>query len=139
MPIYSYKCPHCGGRDERIAGILDGVPLVFCPGCNREMKRDYQTDRPFIAAVPQSTFSPSLGREISDQKQVTEAMKRITEESVARTGYEPKLVARHRSEVAPAAESRLDPTGQALENAMRAAHDGPRTRPETVSTGDPAA
>ena len=55
---------------------------------------------------------------------VTEAMKQITEDSVARTGYEPKLQAMHHSEIQPATESHRDPTGQALENAMKAAHDG---------------
>lgn len=94
---------------------INGQPL---------MKRDYRTDAPFIAPVPQQYYSPSLGRLVSDQKHVTEAMKQITEDSVARTGYEPKLQAMHHSEIQPATESHRDPTGQALENAMKAAHDG---------------
>jgi hypothetical protein len=130
MPMYGFICPNCGATTQEFAPMRQGPPTAFCGLCSalgvkpNRMVRDYKADAPFIAAVPQSYFSPSLGREISDQRQVSEQMKRITEESVARTGYEPKLVAHHHSEVGPAAESYRDPTGQALENAMKAARDG---------------
>lgn len=125
MPMYGFICPRCGATTEAFGPIRIGPPRVACPNCfDRDMHRDYRSDAPFIAPVTQSYYSPSLGREVSDQKHVTEAMKQITEDSVARTGYEPKLQAMHHSEIQPATESHRDPTGQALENAMKAAHDG---------------
>lgn len=139
MPMYGFICPQCGATTEAFGPIRVGPPAMRCEACSviemvdghheivgTPMKRDYRTDAPFIAPVTQSVYSPSLGTMISDQRQVDEAMKRITEESVIRTGYEPKLVAHHRSEIGPATESHRDPTGQALENAMKAAHDGAR-------------
>lgn len=141
MPMYGFICPRCGATTEEFGPIKIGPPSdVECTRCAEHgtdpfntgtpgttftyMVRDYKTDAPFIAPVPQQYYSPSLGRLVSDQKHVTEAMKQITEDSVARTGYEPKLQAMHHSEIQPAAESHRDPTGQALENAMKAAHDG---------------
>lgn len=130
MPMYGFICPRCGATTEEFGPIKIGPPgQVACAACAQLdqietfMVRDYKTDAPFIAPVPQQYYSPSLGRLVSDQKHVTEAMKQITEDSVARTGYEPKLQAMHHSEIQPATESHRDPTGQALENAMKAAHD----------------
>lgn len=130
MPMYGFICPRCGATTEEFGPIKIGPPsYVGCDSCTEpgeafvQMVRDYKTDAPFIAPVPQQYYSPSLGRLVSDQKHVTEAMKQITEDSVARTGYEPKLQAMHHSEIQPATESHRDPTGQALENAMKAAHD----------------
>lgn len=124
MPLYSYHCPGCYRRANTFAGIFEGPPIADCIECGMEMKRDYRADAPFIAPVMQETYSPSLGTTISDQRQVNEAMKRITEESEDRIGYTPQLVAKHRSEIGPAAESHVDPKAQAVENAMRAQHDG---------------
>ena len=138
MPMYGFICINCGTRAEEHAPMSLGPPQVACSGCGGVMNRDYRGDAPAIKAVPQATYNPSLGIEVSDQRQVTEAMKRMTEESVRRTGYEPKLVAMHPSEVAPAGPSHVDPTGQAFDNAMKAAHDGAKMKPNKA-TASPAA
>lgn len=137
MPAYTFRCPTCRARQDVIAPIRSGPPsIVACMNDGTMMLRDYRADRPHIAPVLQSTYSPSLGREVSDQRQVDDAMKQITEDSFNRTGYVPDLVAMHRSEIQHAGASNADPAGQAQENALRAIRDGAARRgtPTDAST-----
>jgi len=44
MPIYVYKCPACGYRDELFLRQIDdeakeGRLVVLCPECNNQMVR----------------------------------------------------------------------------------------------------
>lgn len=72
------------------------------------MKRDYQADNIAFAAVPQATFIPSVGAEVSDQRQMDEHLRRITRETEDRMGYTPKLRARHPSELRGEMEASRD-------------------------------
>lgn len=123
MPTYNYRCDTCGSRFAYARPIVDG-PLeadhMRCIECGRweTVKRDYRADAVSIAAVPQSTYVPSLGMEISDQRQVDERLKHLTEDSFNRVGYEPRLRARHPSELAS------DPGhAEATEQAQRSTRD----------------
>lgn len=100
MPEYSYICDDCGGQESIIRSIASGPPRhIDCEWCAGLMHRDYRADRPRIAQVMQATYIPSVGREISDQKQMDEAMKHIVDYSEQRLGYTPQLRARHPSDV----------------------------------------
>ncbi len=48
MPIYSYQCVECGGREERVAGIDDATAL--CVSCGGLMLRlDDDLLQPYFA------------------------------------------------------------------------------------------
>lgn len=107
MATYNYRCGVCGHptyyRAEMRKGPMSRELLskMWCDECHvrGQLKRDYRSDHVSIAAVPQSTYVPSLGQNISDQRQVDERLKHLTEDSYNRVGYEPKLRARHPSEL----------------------------------------
>lgn len=130
MPTYNYFCPDLCGASYQVlvASMEEGPPTqVFCPVCVGRggvaipLKRDYQADNIAIAAVPQATYVPAVGAEVSDPRQMTRHLKRMTEESEDRLGYTPKLRARHPSELAadpppppnPVAEARLQAAREA--------------------------
>lgn len=108
MAVYHYRCKMCGWRSSFAGSIQDGPPEMFCRVCQENepidirtpMARDYRADNIAIAAVSQATFVASVGAEVSDPRQMDEHLKRLTQQSVDRVGYEPKLRARHPSEVA---------------------------------------
>ena len=121
MPIYHTICRECGVSETQFAPIAVGPSPVPCPAGHGLMARDYRADRPFIGAVQQEVYSPSLGRMISDQKQVNGSLREIEDREEAATGYRPSLVAHHRTEV---------PNVHMDEGSQRAVHDGAVKRGE---------
>lgn len=119
MPTYSFRCDDCSVLETIDGELRTGPTGLTCAFCGRPMKRDYKADNIAIAAVPQSTYIPALGTNISDNRQVDEHLKRLTEESFDRVGYEPKLRARHPSELAAEHEAHKDVESDASKNRKR--------------------
>lgn len=40
MPVYAFKCPSCGKRDELVRSIASRHELAPCPVCTAPMERD---------------------------------------------------------------------------------------------------
>jgi predicted nucleic acid-binding Zn ribbon protein len=128
MPTYDYYCVSSAHPDKIIevdhfALISNGPPVMYCPECHNKMARDYSTVH--LAPVTHEYYSASLGRMISSQKQVNGSLTEIEDKEEAATGYRPKLVARHHSEV---------PNIKQDEGSLRAIHDGKVKRGEMDAT-----
>lgn len=131
MPEYAYFCPRCGATKTLVATIRQGPPRDFCRECigktAMEMKRDYRADNVGFAAVPQATFVPAVGAEVSDPRQMKQHLKRMTEHSEDTLGYTPKLRARHPSELSESELPAPNPVADAYMQAKREGKDPHRT------------
>lgn len=48
MPLYSFKCPECGRKDERVRAMKNADKKCMCE-CGTEMNRDFAADVPFAS------------------------------------------------------------------------------------------
>ena len=87
MPIYEHKCKTCHTHKETFAISSDALPELIC--CNTPMSRVFS----FRAGmVMQEHYDPTIGRAISDKRQLIEHGKRLSEESHLRTGLDTNYV-----------------------------------------------
>lgn len=146
MAVYSFFCRRCGHREQFEGALRDGPPeFPLCKACAMPsadgsgvvaavpMVRDYRADRPHIAPVEHAHYVPSLGTEISSRAEFNRHLRAIEDKSEQETGYRPRLVAKHRSEMGVTSANHEDPTQQAVDNAMKAARDGGIVKPNKAT------
>ena len=49
MPFYSFKCPECEVKEERLRTMEDADKSCKCRRCGAKMNRDFQADIPFAS------------------------------------------------------------------------------------------
>jgi len=49
MPLYSFRCPKCENKEERIHAMQDADKRCMCTECGVKMNRDLQADVPFMS------------------------------------------------------------------------------------------
>jgi len=49
MPLYSFQCPKCGNKDERVRRMKNADKICNCLKCSTKMNRDLKTDLPFAS------------------------------------------------------------------------------------------
>jgi len=49
MPFYSFLCPKCGARDERMRAMKNAGKACECIKCDSIMNRDFTVDIPFAS------------------------------------------------------------------------------------------
>ena len=49
MPLYSFKCPKCGAKDERVRAMQNADKRCMCTKCGIKMNRDLKADLPFAS------------------------------------------------------------------------------------------
>jgi len=49
MPAYSFVCPKCENKEERVRAIKNADKRCMCTVCGVKMNRDFQTDIPFAS------------------------------------------------------------------------------------------
>lgn len=49
MPTYSFQCPECGNKEERMRAMKNSDKRCMCTSCGVKMDRDLQTDVPFMS------------------------------------------------------------------------------------------
>lgn len=49
MPLYSFLCPKCGAKDERIRRMKNADTPCKCLKCGTKMNRDFVADLPHAA------------------------------------------------------------------------------------------
>jgi len=48
MPLYSFKCPECGAKDECVRAMQNAGKKCMCT-CGTKMVRDFAADLPFAS------------------------------------------------------------------------------------------
>ena len=48
MPLYSFRCPKCGTKDERMRAMQNADKMCVC-SCGAKMNRDFAADMPFAS------------------------------------------------------------------------------------------
>lgn len=49
MPAYSFICPKCGAKDERMRAMQNADKRCMCTSCGTKMNRDLRVDLPFVS------------------------------------------------------------------------------------------
>ncbi|MCK5614404.1 zinc ribbon domain-containing protein [Candidatus Pacearchaeota archaeon] len=49
MPLYSFLCPKCENREERVRAGKNAGKRCMCTECGVKMNRDLQADIPFVS------------------------------------------------------------------------------------------
>lgn len=102
MPTYEYRCPTCGPvlRSER-------GDFIDCT-CGATAKRRWSFQ---MAPVMHSHFNTTVGREVSDHRQIERELARKSAEMTERTGVEHRYVPTTPGDVkAQATDEGLDTT-----------------------------
>lgn len=98
MPIYEHKCTNCDARTETYLSDRDDKPLLdsnmentFCQWCNEiGLKPVYSSVQ--FGTVTHEYYNPSLGKVVSDQRQVRHEASRLAEDTERRTGIKTNFV-----------------------------------------------
>lgn len=49
MPLYSFICPKCENKEERVRAMQNAGKRCMCTECGAKMKRDLKADLPFAS------------------------------------------------------------------------------------------
>jgi len=49
MPVYSFICPKCENREERVRAMQNAGKKCMCTSCGAKMNRDLKADLPFAS------------------------------------------------------------------------------------------
>ena len=49
MPLYSFQCPKCDAKEERVRAMQNADKRCMCTSCGAKMNRDLKTDIPFMS------------------------------------------------------------------------------------------
>jgi len=49
MPVYSFICPKCENKDERVRAMQNAGKRCICTSCGAKMNRDLKADLPFAS------------------------------------------------------------------------------------------
>lgn len=85
MPLYQFKCPACGLRED----TTDREAILLCDECDVNLKRDYSTVQ--LSPVMQEHYNASVNREVSSMRQLNDIWKRQSDDYSAHTGIEARF------------------------------------------------
>lgn len=49
MPVYSFQCPKCEAKEERVRAMQNAGKKCMCTSCGAKMNRDLKADLPFAS------------------------------------------------------------------------------------------
>lgn len=49
MPLYSFQCPKCENKEERMRAMKNAGKKCMCTKCGTKMNRDLRADLPFMS------------------------------------------------------------------------------------------
>lgn len=49
MPLYSFVCPKCGNKEERVRAMKNADKKCMCTECGTKTNRDFTADIPFAS------------------------------------------------------------------------------------------
>jgi len=49
MPLYSFICPECGNKEERVRAMQNADKECMCTSCGAKTNRDFVADAPFMS------------------------------------------------------------------------------------------
>lgn len=133
MPLYEYRCRNCGITDHITCAPDDPLKTDFydasppCQGCVEGQLRRVFSFTP--APVLHEHWNPSTGTVISSHRQHRSELRRISEESEARTGIPTNLVP------ADPRELRAQAMDQYGDDGLKSQHDAAVARGEKPATG----
>ena len=81
MPIYEYKCSHCGHQLEAIQKISDD-PLLLCPNCDKNGLKKQVTAPSFRlkgSGWYETDFKTGKKKNLSDDSSKKESVNTVTE------------------------------------------------------------
>ena len=85
MPIYEYKCSHCGHQLEAIQKISDD-PLLLCPNCNKNGLKKQVTAPSFRlkgSGWYETDFKTGKKKNLSDDSSKKESVNTATDSKKA--------------------------------------------------------
>ena len=85
MPIYEYKCSHCGHRLEAIQQISDD-PLLLCPNCDKNGLKKQVTAPSFRlkgSGWYETDFKTEKKKNLSDDSSKKESVNTVTDSKKA--------------------------------------------------------
>ena len=85
MPIYEYKCSHCGHQLEAIQKISDD-PLVLCPNCDKNGLKKQVTAPSFRlkgSGWYETDFKTGKKKNLSDDSSKKESVNTVTDSKKA--------------------------------------------------------
>ena len=85
MPIYEYKCSHCGHQLEAIQKISDD-PLLLCPNCDRNGLKKQVTAPSFRlkgSGWYETDFKTGKKKNLSDDSSKKESVNTVTDSKKA--------------------------------------------------------
>ena len=85
MPIYEYKCSHCGHQLEAIQKISDD-PLLLCPNCNKNGLKKQVTAPSFRlkgSGWYETDFKTGKKKNLSDDSSKKESVNTVTDSKKA--------------------------------------------------------
>lgn len=85
MPIYEYKCSHCGHQLEAIQKISDD-PLLLCPNCDKNRLKKQVTAPSFRlkgSGWYETDFKTGKKKNLSDDSSKKESVNTVTDSKKA--------------------------------------------------------
>lgn len=85
MPIYEYKCSHCGHQFEAIQKISDD-PLLLCPNCDKNGLKKQVTAPSFRlkgSGWYETDFKTGKKKNLSDDSSKKESVNTVTDSKKA--------------------------------------------------------
>ena len=85
MPIYEYKCSHCGHQLEAIQKISDD-PLLLCPNCDKKGLKKQVTAPSFRlkgSGWYETDFKTGKKKNLSDDSSKKESVNTVTDSKKA--------------------------------------------------------
>ena len=85
MPIYEYKCSHCGHQLEAIQKISDD-PLLLCPNCDKQGLKKQVTAPSFRlkgSGWYETDFKTGKKKNLSDDSSKKESVNTVTDSKKA--------------------------------------------------------
>ncbi len=85
MPIYEYKCSHCGHQLEAIQKISDN-PLLLCPNCDKNGLKKQVTAPSFRlkgSGWYETDFKTGKKKNLSDDSSKKESVNTVTDSKKA--------------------------------------------------------
>ena len=85
MPIYEYKCSHCGHQLEQIQKISDD-PLLLCPNCDKNGLKKQVTAPSFRlkgSGWYETDFKTGKKKNLSDDSSKKESVNTVTDSKKA--------------------------------------------------------
>lgn len=73
MPVYHFKCPQCGRREQAVRPVENRNMPLACNDCDSQMRRDIGSEQRSVRACPGNwpMFSDALG---CHESQIPESM-----------------------------------------------------------------